>query len=264
MAGWTLTSGSVNVLGALSNAEAMPGLASWNLHTQLGGASGASALLYSPSVRASYAQIVSTLGSVAPTAPQLAAGVPLNVLSGGSAGNVESGSGGFGGSAGGSGGAGSLGSAGGGSGASGSGSSGASGSGSSGTSGSGTAGGDLPASGSFQPSGGSQSGSGSAGAEGSAGGSASQPSSGASETEVTSAHGGSNGGSGASGGSDTGGDTGLNVLPAGLIQELNSANPIQQLVSLDLVALQEVPEPDSDILLIAGLCAAGLMLRRRK
>lgn len=233
MAGWTLTSGSVNVLGAVSNAAAMPGLASWALHTQLGGASGASALLYSPSVRASYAQIVSTPGLVAPVAPQLAAGVPLNVLSGGSSGNVVAGSGRFGGGVGGAG-------------------------GSAGASGSGTAGGDLPASGSFQPSGGSQSGSGAGGAEGSGNWSASQPSSGGSGIEVTGERGGSHGGS------DAGGDSDLNVLPAGLIQELNSASPIQQLVSFDLVAAQEVPEPDSDILLLAGLCAAGLLLRRRK
>ncbi len=66
-----------------------------------------------------------------------------------------------------------------------------------------------------------------------------------------------------SGGDESGG-TDLNILPVALVMELSSAAPVQQLLSLDLLAVQEVLEPESDILFIAGLCAAGLMLRRRK
>lgn len=253
VAGWTLTSGSVNVLGAVDYAELMlghgpSGQGAWDLHTQLGGSSGASALLYAPTVQATYAQIVSSLGFVLPAA-QLPAGVPLNVISRGGAGSIETGSGGQGG-AGGAGAAGGLAGAGGGTAGGAGGLSDAAGSGSNGSGGGAFAGaGSGSVGGSGAAGAGSSSGAGSAGAV-DAGGSGA--------IVVTTERGGSNGGGSAGSGSD------LNVLPSTVIAQLSSAEPIQQLVNLELLAVQEIPEPDTDILFIAGLCAAGLLLRRLK
>lgn len=246
VAGWTLTSGSVNVLAAVDYAELMlgqgpSGQGVWDLHTQLGGSSGASALLYAPTVQASYAQIVSSLGFVLPAA-QLPAGVPLNVITRGGAGSVETGSGGQAG-AGGPGAGGLAGAGGGVVGGAGALNS-AAGAGNNG------AGNNAAGGGAFAGVGaGTGSGAGSGGVAGAGGSGA---------TVVTTERGGSNGGGSAGNGSD------LNVLPSTVIAQLSSTEPVQQLVNLELLDVQEIPEPDTDILFIAGLCAAGLLLRRLK